>query len=209
MFRRPAGEGVATDCMQMRAVTTCERFITFLLEGFTVFFYCATSGTEERLGTVTRESWFRFAGGHIRRSYNLEPNVSSYHMSSSSSSSSIGPISIFAPDAPQPKAYCTNCTWFSPVRTVLPPPPHRLSSFLIPCFTDCQFLSPNWLWFLTFWSAHCKDCTCRGQYNVNVCGHTSLLSSGFELKITELDKSKTACTLDHSPPTAMSSPYRL
>jgi hypothetical protein len=29
---------------------------------------------------------------------------------SSSSSSSLGPISIFAPDAPQPKAYCAAAT---------------------------------------------------------------------------------------------------
>jgi hypothetical protein len=76
MFRRPACEGVATDCMQMKAVTTWrESFITSLQERFAVFFNCATSATKECRRPVTWESWFRFAGGHFRRGYNLFGNV--------------------------------------------------------------------------------------------------------------------------------------
>ena len=74
MFRRPECEGVATDCMQMKAVTTCERFITLLQDWFAVFLNCAMFGTEECWRPVTRESWFRFAGGNFRRGYNLFGN---------------------------------------------------------------------------------------------------------------------------------------
>ena len=66
-----ACEGVATDCMQMKVVTTCERFITLLQEGFALFLYCVTSWTKECRRPVTRESGFGFAGGHFCRGYNL------------------------------------------------------------------------------------------------------------------------------------------
>jgi len=56
--------------MQMKSMTTCESFITLLQERFAVFFNCATSGTKECRRPFSRESLFRFAGGHFRR-YNL------------------------------------------------------------------------------------------------------------------------------------------
>jgi len=111
----------------------------------------------------------------------LEPNFSSYHL------------------------------WFSPVGTVLPPSPPRprLSLILFSCFTDCYFLSPSWLWFLTFWLTHFQGCTCTGQRNVNFCGHASFLSSRFEPTIIELDKSKTARLSLRYLPNIMNSAYRL
>ena len=165
MFRRPSCEGVVTDYMQMKGVTTCGRFITLLQERFAVSLNCATSGTKECRRPVTRESWFRFAGGHFRRGYNLFGT----------------------------ELFRLSRLVFSSGRSVAATASPRLSLILFSYFTDCHFLSPSWLWLLTFWSVHFQGCrTCTGQHNVNICWHASFLSSRFEPTITELDKSKTA-----------------